>query len=950
MCVARPTFFLAVILSGLLLCPQISEATDADGNGFDDALEQILARRFCPSFRLQEGQHVRPMPVGIIGTSNSFTSVPGNAVWLKLYSDATGQVIGAWRADDPGWPTWWHDQGWGAPDWDYSWVHDLTQMWYPPDKAPGIYTAKFYLDWGGPSTDAPSDWGPFYLSSDGNSYGHPGRYYKSTAYAHLFCADSLTVIQYWFFYPYNDWVNNHEGDWEHINVVISSADPEQSVIEMVEYYFHNRYLSADPALGQLYQVDETHPVVFVGGYGEMYCGGMFIGSGPQGGGSYPVLGHWERAGSPVEIEVAGVQISCPAAADDLSTTGDYVHWSNVQVIVWPDADAEYCAAHPDRSWMKALMPWGTTFASSPGDWLGAGSVGNDAPPTPSRTSEWEHLGPETSRSLYVRNRPYDPVTDSDWIAPSPPAAPAIAVDRPNGGETWHIGDEQTIIWHTDSPAVVDSVDVLLSLDGGSTFPVTISEYHDDIWSLPWTVGPAPASQCKIKAIAHVADGGVAEDVSDAPFAITYASPPPPPPPTGGGGGGCPFVSAWNGHHFGGHNTVLNPFGTEESGPDRIDYLLFEKARPKAGVWEIEVSEFEGDSVFIDGVRVYQVCAPAEYDGLVCSKGTVMGFKRIDDLGLVGGWSNADPGGSARAVPKDCLDGTPGTTALFLSAQRLTGEMIGDPYIVIVGRDKPEMPLPPGYPLSGSQGMRPLEQPVGVGVSIVTGAEAASTPLGTFVPRENPYPSIVGPIPMFVPVDSTLIASLDFRGRHRISQISVVRASEVGVSADECSLVCARLADGTDVTERVAEPDSRYANLISSGHIRLSFREAAGKSRPIRGLLVEIRGHYITGSRDTKGEADAITRATRIISAGPNPSSGEITVSYEARPSERVEIGVFDVRGRLVRELPNGVALSGIQTVTWDGRDSAGEAVSSGVYFVRLSGGHCVSFRKVLLCR
>ena len=29
------------------------------------------------------------------------------------------------------------------------------------------------------------------------------------------------ILQYWFFYPYNDAGNKHEGDWEHINVVIS---------------------------------------------------------------------------------------------------------------------------------------------------------------------------------------------------------------------------------------------------------------------------------------------------------------------------------------------------------------------------------------------------------------------------------------------------------------------------------------------------------------------------------------------------------------------------------------------------------------------------------------------------------------------------------------------------------------------------------------------------------
>jgi hypothetical protein len=73
------------------------------------------------------------------------------------------------------------------------------------------------------------------------------------------------VLQYWFFYPYNDGGNNHEGDWEHIHVVVSpkrfverssvpeadmnrlldgewldSTGDDQLVIKRVEYYFHSK--------------------------------------------------------------------------------------------------------------------------------------------------------------------------------------------------------------------------------------------------------------------------------------------------------------------------------------------------------------------------------------------------------------------------------------------------------------------------------------------------------------------------------------------------------------------------------------------------------------------------------------------------------------------------------------------------------------------------------------
>ena len=78
------------------------------------------------------------------------------------------------------------------------------------------------------------------------------------------------ILQYWFFYPYNDGGNNHEGDWEHINVVISPRDrvetylsedeindildgtwigkdrtPQELVMKRIENYFHHFVMPID---------------------------------------------------------------------------------------------------------------------------------------------------------------------------------------------------------------------------------------------------------------------------------------------------------------------------------------------------------------------------------------------------------------------------------------------------------------------------------------------------------------------------------------------------------------------------------------------------------------------------------------------------------------------------------------------------------------------------------
>jgi flagellar hook assembly protein FlgD len=51
---------------------------------------------------------------------------------------------------------------------------------------------------------------------------------------------------------------------------------------------------------------------------------------------------------------------------------------------------------------------------------------------------------------------------------------------------------------------------------------------------------------------------------------------------------------------------------------------------------------------------------------------------------------------------------------------------------------------------------------------------------------------------------------------------------------------------------------------------------------------------------------------------------------------RAKVTVYDVTGRLVRILADGVAEAGEHHVAWDGKDAHGRTVSSGLYFCRLT--------------
>ena len=66
--------------------------------------------------------------------------------------------------------------------------------------------------------------------------------------------------------------------------------------------------------------------------------------------------------------------------------------------------------------------------------------------------------------------------------------------------------------------------------------------------------------------------------------------------------------------------------------------------------------------------------------------------------------------------------------------------------------------------------------------------------------------------------------------------------------------------------------------------------------------------------------------------------------------ERTRLTVYDLHGKLVKLLVDGVEPPGNHSVYWDGRNEKGVEVSSGVYFYRIQAGDFCSTRKMILVR
>ncbi len=72
-----------------------------------------------------------------------------------------------------------------------------------------------------------------------------------------------------------------------------------------------------------------------------------------------------------------------------------------------------------------------------------------------------------------------------------------------------------------------------------------------------------------------------------------------------------------------------------------------------------------------------------------------------------------------------------------------------------------------------------------------------------------------------------------------------------------------------------------------------------------------------------------------ITASPNPFNPRTEIKFWLPEQCQARLSLFDLRGRLIRELLNGTVPGAWTTVPWDGKTEEGLAAPSGVYIYRL---------------
>jgi hypothetical protein len=108
--------------------------------------------------------------------------------------------------------------------------------------------------------------------------------------------------------------------------------------------------------------------------------------------------------------------------------------------------------------------------------------------------------------------------------------------------------------------------------------------------------------------------------------------------------------------------------------------------------------------------------------------------------------------------------------------------------------------------------------------------------------------------------------------------------------------------------------------------------------------------YVETVTDVEEAENTSPSITCLVSIYPNPFNPSTRILFDLDKKTDVTLTIYDVSGRKVFNLVDGVLPASRHSIVWHGKNEMGENVSSGIYFCRMTAGDIVQTNKLVLLR
>lgn len=153
-------------------------------------------------------------------------------------------------------------------------------------------------------------------------------------------------------------------------------------------------------------------------------------------------------------------------------------------------------------------------------------------------------------------------------------------------------------------------------------------------------------------------------------------------------------------------------------------------------------------------------------------------------------------------------------------------------------------------------------------------------------------------------------------------------------------------------------DLKFEQGVVDGNLRVlvymnSSTGVTGELLTVEGVSkfsVEAVDNFGRPVKTTVVNKAAIPTAFALHPNYPNPFNPVTNIAFGLPVDSKVSLKIYNIAGQLVRTLVNETMSAGNHTVTWDGANSSGEKVASGIYFYKLNAGEFSKTMKMVMTK